>query len=168
MAGPLEEITVVLPEGPLRMLHESMLLGIPSTASILTFLICHPDTAVTANNGERIMYSITVAVRIDVLTAFDSTLETWEDRSEQLLALVHLEDEARDEGTAMVSAHKAPRLDPTTAIDVRMDAHDLAVLCRVLDTNGDDGSLFTALMLGALNGYGGGKVRADDPLLIPA
>lgn len=97
MTGSLEEITVVLPEGPLRMLHEPMLLGKPSTASILTFLICHPDTAVTANNGERIMYSITVAVRTDVLTAFDSILETWEDRSEQLLALVHLEDEARDE-----------------------------------------------------------------------
>lgn len=114
------------------------------------------------------MYSITIAVRTDLLTAFDSTLEGWEDRSEQLLALVHLEDEARDEGTAMASAHKVPRSGPTTAIDVRMDAHDLAALNRVLDTNGDDGSLFTALMLGALNGYGGGKVCADGPLLIPA
>lgn len=114
------------------------------------------------------MYSVTIAVRSDVLNAFDSALDVQEDRSEQLLALVHLEDEVRDEGTALVSARKVLALWPTTAIDVGMDAHDLAALNRVLGNSGDDGALFTALMLGALNGYGKSRVRADAPLRVPA
>lgn len=114
------------------------------------------------------MYSITVPVRSDVLAAFDSALDAHEERSEHLLALVHLEDEVRDEGTALVSARKVFITEPTTAIDVDMDAHDLAALNRVVGDSGDDGALFTALMLGALNGYPGSQVRADDPLRMPA
>lgn len=44
------------------------------------------------------MYTITADVRPDVLNVFDATLEAWEDRSEELAALIHLEDEVRDEG----------------------------------------------------------------------
>lgn len=143
---------------------------ITDEAAILAFIIRNPCTTVTTTMGGHIMYEITVAVRSDVLEAFDATLEGWEDRSEELAALVHLEDEMRDEGCALASADAAATAISTTSIDVRLDGHDLAALQRILGTRGDDDALFTALMLGAVNGHGDGDaaVSADDPLPIPA
>lgn len=114
------------------------------------------------------MYTITADVRPDVLDAFDAALEDWEDRSEELAALIHLEDEVRDEGWSMASAEcvRGPVL--TVPIEVSLDAHDHAALDRILRAGGEAGPLFTALMLIAVNGTSASGVSAADPLLTPA
>lgn len=72
-----------------------------------------------------------------MLAAFDATLEDWEDRSEELAALIHLEDEVRDDGSALASADAETGALPTATIDVRLDAHDHAALERILRGGGD-------------------------------
>lgn len=114
------------------------------------------------------MYTITADVRPDVLEAFDATLEAWEDRSEELAALIHLEDEVRDEGWSMACAYAATCPARTVPIEVRLDEHDHAALERILRTGGEASPLFTALMLSAVNESTTGSVSATDPLLIPA
>lgn len=137
-------------------------------ATIIDYLIHHDDTTITTTVGGHIMYTITADVRPDVLRAFDATLEAWEDRSEELAALIHLEDEVRDEGWSMASAESDRGPVWTVPIEVRLDEHDHAALERILRTGGEASPLFTALMLSAVNESTTGSVSATDPLLIPA
>ncbi|MDN5806537.1 MAG: hypothetical protein L0I80_03735 [Brevibacterium sp.] len=137
-------------------------------ATTIDCLIHHDDTTITTTVGGHIMYTITADVRTDVLRAFDATLEAWEDRSEELAALIHLEDEVRDEGWSMASAESGRGPAWTVPIEVRLDEHDHAALERVLRTGGEASPLFTALMLSAVNESTTGSVSATDPLLIPA
>lgn len=137
-------------------------------ATTIAFLIRHHDTTITTTAGGQLMYTITADVRPDVLEAFDATLEAWEDRSEELAALIHLEDEVRDEGWSMACAYAATCPARTVPIEVRLDEHDHAALERILRTGGEASPLFTALMLSAVNGTNTRSVSAADPLLLPA
>lgn len=128
-------------------------------ATTIAFLIRHHDTTITTNAGGQLMYTITADVGADVLAGFDASLDDWEDRSEELAALIHLEDEVHDEGGSIAdSSSPAFRGIPTRTIDVRLDAHDYAALRRVLGTECAAGSLLTRLMLNAVS----------DSLPIPA
>lgn len=137
-------------------------------ATTIAFLMHHHDTIITTTTGGQHVYTITADVRPDVLDAFDATLEAWEDRSEELAALIHLEAEVRDEGWSMASADATTGPVHAVSIDVRLDAHDHAALERILLTGGEVGSLFTALMLTAVNGASTSAVSATDPLLMSA
>lgn len=137
-------------------------------ATTVAFLIRHHDTTLTTTTGGQLMYTITADVRADVLEAFDATLDDWEDRSEELAALIHLEDEVRDEGWSLASADATSGPVHPVSIDVRLDAHDHAALERILRTGGEAGPLFTALMLSAINGPGPKSASADGPILMTA
>lgn len=137
-------------------------------ATTIAFLIRHHDTTLTTTAGGQLMYTITADVRPDVLDAFDATLEDGEDRSEELAALIHLEDEVRDEGWSMASADASAIPARGVAVDVQLDAHDHAALERILRAGGEAGPLFTALMLSAVNGTGAKTISAGDPLLMTA
>ncbi|GAA1487269.1 hypothetical protein [Brachybacterium sacelli] len=137
-------------------------------AAIIHALMRGHDTTITATSG-GLMHTITADVRVDVLDAFDAALDDWEDRSEVIAALIHLEDEVRDAGARLVSGDSAPMAGPwATTIDLPLDEHDHAALARLLRDGAEAGSLLTALMLRALTGAHHGVTRADDPLLIPA
>ncbi|GAA1563896.1 hypothetical protein [Brevibacterium picturae] len=131
------------------------------------FFIRHPYTIVTTTGG-HLMYTLTATVRTDVLAAFDATLDGWEDRSEEVAALVQLEDEVRDEGTSTADPNTEFGGLPTTTIEIQFDAHDHAALERVLGAGEEAGGLLTSLMLNAVNGACERPARANDPLPIPA
>ena len=117
------------------------------------------------------MYTITADVRTDVLAAFDANLEDWEDRSEELAALIHLEDEVRDYGSALASADAETSTLPTATIDVRLDVHDHAAFERILRGGAEAGILFTALDDGCAQwprrDCGSGGRSTVDPRLTP-
>lgn len=137
-------------------------------ATTIQRLIVHHETAITTTGG-HLMYTITTEVRDDVLTAFDASLDDWEDRNDEIAALIHLEDECRDAQWSMVCDDiSGAQAGSTTTIDVTLDAHDYAVLERLLRTGEDAGQLLTGLMLSALSGHRQGAVRASDPLPMPA
>lgn len=201
MTGPLEQISVDVPDAPVRMLRESMRPGetfeglvtallitevrhwrtdmhwpllsadesiMPEDATTIECLVRHHCTTITTTVGGHLMYTIAADVRTDVLAAFDANLEDWEDRSEELAVLIHLEDEVRDYGSALACADAETSTLPTATIDVRLDGHDHAAFERILRGGAEAGILFTALMMGALNGHGETVAQADDPLLTPA
>ncbi|SMX66530.1 hypothetical protein BI49514_00292 [Brevibacterium iodinum ATCC 49514] len=137
-------------------------------ATTVQRLIVHHETAITTTGG-HLMYTITTEVRDDVLTAFDASLDDWEDRNGEIAALIHLEDECRDAQWSMVCDDiSSAQAGATTTIDVTLDAHDYATLERLLGTGEDAGQLLTGLMLSALSGHRQGAVRASDPLPMPA
>jgi len=139
-------------------------------ATSIAFLIRHHDTTLTTIAGGQLMYTITVEVRPDVLDAFDGTLDAWEDRSEELAALIHLEDECRNSQWSMVSfvPDASPRASSMVTIDVEFDDHDYAALERLLKSGEDAGELLTGLMISSLSSHRAGAVSASDPVPTPA
>lgn len=137
-------------------------------ATTIQQLIVHHETAITTTGG-HLMYTITTEVRDDVLNAFDASLDDWEDRNDEIAALIHLEDECRDAQWSMVCDDTSgAQAGATTTINVALDAHDYAALERLLRTVEDAGQLLTSLMLSALSSHRQGAVRASDLLPMPA
>lgn len=77
-------------------------------ATVIDCLVHHHETTITTTSVSQSIYTITTDVRQDVLDAFDTTLELdtfdatrkgedREDFSDEIAALIHLEDECRDE-----------------------------------------------------------------------
>lgn len=136
-------------------------------ATIIDGLIHHHETTITTTSGGHLMYTICIETREDVLDAFDGTLDDWEDRSEELAALIHLEDECRDAQWSMVCADPDaahPRASSMVTLDIDLDEHDHAALERLLRTGEDAGELVTGLMLSSLASHPQGAVRASDPM----
>lgn len=132
-------------------------------ARLIAALMQHDDSTITTTTGGHLMYTITTEVPEDLLDAFDSTLDDWEDRSEEIAALIHLEDDVRALGASLANASPVPTTEPTATIEVALDPHDHAALERIL--GGDDsGALLTALMSGAVNGNGEAIVSGADSL----
>lgn len=130
-------------------------------ASMIASLMRHDDTTITTTAGGHLMYTITTEAPEDLLAAFDATLDDWEDRSEEIATLIHLEDEVRACGATLACATPGPSTEPTITIEVALDPHDHVALDRIL--GGDSaGALFTALMSGAVNGNC--EAVAVDPL----
>lgn len=139
-------------------------------ATIIDGLILHHDTTITTTSGGQLMFTITTDVREDVLTAFDATLDAWEDRSEEIAALLHLEDECRDSQWSMVCADPdaRSRASSMVALDIELDEHDHSALERLLRTGEDAGELLTGLMISSLSSHRASPVKVSDPVPMPA
>lgn len=107
-------------------------------ATIIHALMRGHDTTITTTSG-GLMHTITADVRVDALDAFDAAQDDWEDRSEEIAALIRLEDEVRDAGARLASGDSSPMAGPWATIDLRLDEHDHAALERVLRDGGEAG-----------------------------
>lgn len=196
MTSPTTPVAVELPGGPLRLLTDSLSADETLDGLVTALLIdeyryrrtgmywplesaneplmptdaARVDALIhqTTTEGDHTMYTITADVRADVLAAFDACLDAWEDRSEELAALIHLEDEVRAEGTESVGAWLAASLPyPMATIEIELDASDWAALRRTLSPGEDEGALLTCLMLNAVNGRSrrARVTHVGDPLL---
>lgn len=112
-------------------------------------------------------FAILLAVREDVLRAFDATLTDGEGRDEALASLIGAEAECRAED-GYVACDGARDLCgfSMTSIDVELDVDTHEVLAVTLRPGEDAGALVTALMLEALFGGSRGPMRADRFLAV--
>lgn len=112
-------------------------------------------------------FTVPLAVREDVLHAFDANLLDGEDRDEALASLIGAEAECRAEG-GYVACDGARDLCgfSMTSIDVELDVDTHEALTATLRPAEDAGALVTALMLESLLGRTRGPVRADRLLAV--
>lgn len=112
-------------------------------------------------------FAIPLAVRTDVLHAFDATLTDGEERDEALASLIGAEAECRAED-GYVACDGARDLCgfSMTSIDVELDFDTHEALTVTLRRGEDAGALVTALMLEALLGVSRGPTRADRLLAV--
>lgn len=127
---------------------------------LLTTHTC--KTTKTTKEPTMTTFIIPLAVREDVLHAFDATLTEGEDRDETLASLIGAEADCRveDDYVACDGARDLRRF-PMTSIDLTLDPDTHDALAETLRPGEEPGALVTALMLEAVLGRSRGPVRAD-------
>lgn len=112
-------------------------------------------------------FTLSLAVREDVLQAFEATLTEPEDLDETLAAMIGAEAECREED-GYVACDGARDLCgfAMTSIDMTLDPETHEVLVETLRPGEDAGALVTALMLEAVLGSSRGPTRADRLLTV--